>query len=210
MWEAFESSGFLGFLHRPDNANGDALILTHGAGSDARAPLLVRVAEAFAGAGYLTLRYDLPFRRQRPKGPPNPRHAAQDREGIERAAEVARSLSGGRLFAGGHSYGGRQTAMCAAEHPDLADGLLLLSYPLHPPGKPDQKRTNFFPELRTRALFVHGSQDPFGSVEDLRQAIAPIPAPTDLLPVEGAGHDLAGGANPAADILARFEALASR
>ena len=156
----------------PASANGDALMLTHGAGSDATAPLLVRVAEAFADAGYLALRYDLPFRQQRPKGPPNPRHAAQDREGIERAAEAVRGLAPGRIFAGGHSYGGRQTAMCAAERPGLAAGLLLLSYPLHPPGKRDQKRTNFFPELRTGALFVHGSEDPFGSLEELREALA--------------------------------------
>src|ERR1039458_4222025 len=128
MWASFQSDGVRGILHRPDNANGDALILTHGAGSNANAPLLVRVAAAFADAGYLALRYDLPFRQQRPKGPPNPRHAAQDREGIERAAEALRGLARGRIFAGGHSYGGRQTAMWAAKRPGLADGLLLLSY----------------------------------------------------------------------------------
>jgi predicted alpha/beta-hydrolase family hydrolase len=77
---------------------------------------------------------------------------------------------------------------------------------LHPPGKPDQKRTNFFPELRTRALFVHGTEDPFGSVEELRQAMASIPALTDLLAIEGAGHDLKRART--ADILARFHALA--
>jgi predicted alpha/beta-hydrolase family hydrolase len=210
MWESFQSSGVRGFLHRPDHANGDALMLTHGAGSNANAPLLVRVAAAFADAGYLALRYDLPFRQQRPKGPPNPRHAAQDREGIERAAEALRGLASGRIFAGGHSYGGRQTAMWAAERPGFAGGLLLLSYPLHPPGKPDQKRTNFFPELRTPALFVHGSEDPFGSIEELREAMTLIPAPTELLAVEGAGHDLKRAANLTADIIGRFHALAPR
>ena len=54
--------------------------------------------------------------------------------------------------------------------PDLADGLLLLSYPLHPPNKPEQMRTAFFRELRTPALFVHGTQDPFGTIEELRVA----------------------------------------
>ena len=206
MWEPFQSDGVRGFLHRPDRANGDALILTHGAGSNAQAPLLVRVAETFADAGgFLVLRYDLPFRQQRSKGPPNPRHAAQDREGIEGAAEVLRGLTPGRIFAGGHSYGGRQTAMWAAERPGIASALLLLSYPLHPPGQPDRKRTNFFPELRTRALFVHGDQDPFGTLEEMREALALIPALTDLLPVEGAGHYLKRVV--VADILARFDAL---
>lgn len=202
MWEPFQSDGVRGFLHRPERANGDALILTHGAGSNADAPLLVRVADAFSAAGFLVLRYDLPFRQQRPKGPPNPHHAAQDREGIERAAEALRALAPGRIFAGGHSYGGRQTAMWAAERRGIAAALLLLSYPLHPPAKPDQKRTNFFPELRTPALFAHGSEDPFGTIEELREALALIPAPTDLMPVEGAGHDLKRAVP--AEILARF------
>ena len=205
MWESFQSDGVRGFLHRPGHAHGDALILTHGAGSNAQAPLLVRVAEAFAETGSLVLRYDLPFRRQRPHGPPNPHHAAQDRDGIERAFDALCAMAPGRIFAGGHSYGGRQTARWAAERPALAAGLLLLSYPLHPPGKPDQKRTNFFPELRTAALFVHGTQDPFGSIEELREALTLIPAPTALLPVEGAAHDLKRAAT--VEILARFHAL---
>ena len=200
MEEPFES----GILHHPDRSTGEALVLTHGAGSNANAPLLVRLARAFAEAGFLTLRYDLPFRRQRPKGPPFPAHAARDREGIAQAIEAMRRLAGGRIFAGGHSYGGRQTAMLMAERPGLASGLLLLSYPLHPPGKAEQKRTGFFPEVRTPALFVHGARDPFASIEELREAMALIPAPTDLLEVEGAGHDLKRAADLAPEILTRF------
>jgi predicted alpha/beta-hydrolase family hydrolase len=208
MFEAFEAAGVRGVLHRPSVANGDAFALTHGAGSNANAPLLVRMATALADAGYLALRYDLPFRMARPKGPPFPAMAARDREGVRQAVDALRKLAGGRVFAGGHSYGGRQTAMAAAEHGvlgELASGLLLLSYPLHPPRKPEQMRTAFFPELRTPALFVHGTADPFGTVEELRAAITAIPAHTDLLVVEGAGHDLKKA--PAADIPERFRAL---
>ena len=61
---------------------------------------------------------------------------------------------------------------------------------LHPPKKPDQKRTAYFPELRTPALFVHGTRDPFGSIEEMEAAIKLIPSKAELLPVEGAGHDL--------------------
>jgi len=208
MFEAFEAAGVRGVLHRPSVANGDAFALTHGAGSNANAPLLVRMATALADAGYLALRYDLPFRMARPKGPPFPAMAARDREGVRQAVDALRKLAGGRVFAGGHSYGGRQTAMAAVErgvHGELASGLLLLSYPLHPPRKPEQMRTAFFPELRTPALFVHGTADPFGTVEELRAAITAIPAHTDLLVVEGAGHDLKNA--PAADIPERFRAL---
>jgi len=70
------------------------------------------------------------------------------------------------------------------------DGLLLLSYPLHPPGKTAQLRTAHFPQLQTPVIFVHGSRDPFGSLEELRQAIALIPAETRLIQLEGAGHEL--------------------
>ena len=84
--------------------------------------------------------------------------------------------------------------MLAAEDPALADGLLLLSYPLHPPGKPEQRRTAHFPALRAPALFVHGSRDPFGSHDEMCAALALIPAATELLTIEGAGHDLGRGA----------------
>ena len=70
------------------------------------------------------------------------------------------------------------------------DALLLLSYPLHPPRKPEQLRTAHFPKLRTPALFVHGSRDPFGSLDELKSAMALIPAPVKLLEIDGAGHDL--------------------
>ncbi len=207
MEETFISGGVHGVLHRPERPTGDALVLTHGASSNSNSPLLVRMCSGFAEAGFLALRYDLPFRRDRAKGPPNPAHAARDREGIALAIESLAGLAGGRVFAGGHSYGGRQTAMLAAERPDLPAGLLLLSYPLHPPGKPAQKRTGFFPEIRTPALFVHGTRDAFGSVEELREAIGLIPARTDLLAVEGAAHDLKRAADLISEILTRFHAL---
>src|SRR5689334_16673860 len=157
-------------LHHPERPNGDAIVLTHGAGSNCNAPLLVQLATAFTDARYLTLRYDLPFRAERPHGSPFPAGAARDRDGVRRAVEQARALAPGRIFAGGHSYGGRQTAMAASETPGLAAGLLLLSYPLHPPKRPEQKRTSYFPALQTPALFVHGTRDPFGSIDELREA----------------------------------------
>jgi len=72
----------------------------------------------------------------------------------------------------------------------LASGLLLLSYPLHPPRRPEQQRTQHLPDLRTPTLLVHGTRDPFGSIEELERAIKMIPGRTRLLTVEGAGHDL--------------------
>ena len=178
-----------GYLHVPGTPKNDGLVLTHGAGSNAQAPLLIALAETFAAAGFTVLRCDLPYRQSRSFGPPGPGDAARDRAGLENAL-AAMSKFSARLFLGGHSYGGRQSSMLAAEHPDLVKALLLLSYPLHPPRKPEQQRTQHLPDLRTPALFVSGTRDPFGSIAELTQALKMIPAKTKLLAVEGAGHDL--------------------
>jgi predicted alpha/beta-hydrolase family hydrolase len=181
-----------GFLHSPATPNGDALILTHGAGADCTAPLLAAISEIFAGHGYLVLRCDLPFRQEgeRRTRPPFPGNAERDRAGLANAVAVLRKMVAGRIFLGGHSYGGRQSTILCATEPDLVSGLLLLSYPLHPPRKPDQLRIQHLPNLQTPSLFVHGTRDPFGSVEEITNALRLIPAKTELMKVEGAGHDL--------------------
>jgi uncharacterized protein len=179
-----------GYLQRPDKANGDGLILSHGAGSNAQAPLLVAIAEEFARAGFTVLRCDLPYRQAKSYGPPGPGDAAKDRAGLKNSVLALRKIAPGRIFLGGHSYGGRQSTMLCAEQPGIAEGLLLLSYPLHPPRKPGQLRTQHLPDLHTPCLFVEGTRDPFGTVEEMEKAIQLIPAKTRLLKVEGAGHDL--------------------
>jgi uncharacterized protein len=199
-----------GFLHTPDNPNSRALVLTHSAGGNAQAPLLRALAEAFAGTGITVLRCDLPYRQVRPFGPPGPGDAARDRAGLKNAVAAIKKIvdatllassakSGNsselreenyRTFLAGHSYGGRQSSMLCAEEPELVAGLILLSYPLHPPRKPEQQRTQHLPDLRTPTLFVHGTRDPFGSIPELQRAIKMIPAKTKLLTVEGTGHDL--------------------
>ena len=179
-----------GWLHSPDPASGDALILTHGAGANAQAPLLVAIAETFSAAGLAVLRCNLPFRQVRGFGPPGPSDAARDRAGLKQAISAMKEIVPGRIFLGGHSYGGRQSSMLCAEEPDLVAGLLLLSYPLHPPRKPEQQRTQHLPDLRTPTLFFHGTRDPFGSIAELEKAMKMIPGKTRLMAVEGAGHDL--------------------
>jgi len=166
------------------------LLLTHGAGSNRNAPLLVALENAFHAANIEVLRYDLSFRQERPHGPPRPGDAARDREGLREQILKIRDKKPERVWLGGHSYGGRQSSMLAAEAPGLVDALLLLSYPLHPPRKPQELRTEHFPNLRTPALFVHGVRDPFATSGELTSAIALIPVYVSLLEIEGAGHDL--------------------
>lgn len=200
-----------GFLHLPAASNGDAIALTHGAGANCQSKLLVGLSDALAECGFTVLRFDLPFRFARPSGPPRPGSAGRDRQGLRRAASLlktsgtiqarptkhaaptthpAPSDSPVRVFLGGHSYGGRQASMLLAEDPGVADGLLLLSYPLHPPKKPDELRIQHFPNLTKPVLFVHGTRDPFATIPELQSALKLIPAPHALLEVEAGAHDL--------------------
>jgi predicted alpha/beta-hydrolase family hydrolase len=180
-----------GFLHTPAKPNGGGIVLTHGAGANCQSKLLIEMSEAFAAAGFFALRMDLPFRIERPHGPPSPGGAARDREGLRRAVALLKEKVRGPIFLGGHSYGGRQSTMLAAEDSETVDALLLLSYPLHPPRKPEQLRTSHFPKLKTPAFFVSGTRDEFGTITELESALKLIPAAHSLYEVDGAGHDLA-------------------
>jgi len=188
--EPFAAVGVRGVLHTPDTASGGALLLTHGAGSNCQAKLLVAVSAALAERGFTVLRIDLPFRVARVSGPPRPGDAGRDREGLKRAAELLKARVHGRLFVGGHSYGGRQASMLVAEAPGAADGLLLLSYPLHPPRRPLELRTKHFGEIGKPAFFAHGTRDPFGSIAEMKAALKLLSVRHELLSIEGAGHDL--------------------
>ena len=188
-----------GFLHAPAGAGGEGLVLTHGAGGNCRTALLVAISRAFATAGFHVLRCDLPVRQARATGPPSPAGAARDRAGLQAAVHAMRELGARSVVLGGLSYGGRQVSMLAADAPELAQALLLFSYPLHPPGKPEAPRTEHLPRLRTPTVFVFGTRDPFGSPAEIRQAVTLVPAPTVLVEIDGAGHDLSRSRRAAAE-----------
>jgi predicted alpha/beta-hydrolase family hydrolase len=86
--------------------------------------------------------------------------------------------------------------MLAAEEPDVTEGLLILSYPLHPPGIPTQLRTKHLPQIEVPSVFASGSKDPFGSLQEMETAMHTIPARTSFLIIEGAAHDLGYGRRP--------------
>jgi uncharacterized protein len=189
--DASSSETFIsGHLHRTAGSKGDCLVLTHGAGSNSNSPLLIALANAFCASGITVLRYDLPFRQSRHHGPPPRGSAERDQQGLREAVESMRKQTAGRIFLGGHSYGGRQASILCAAEPGLVESLLLLSYPLHPPQRPGELRTGHLPDLKTPTLFVHGTKDGFGSIDEMKQALKLIPARTELLPIAGGGHEL--------------------
>jgi predicted alpha/beta-hydrolase family hydrolase len=197
--EHIEAGTVRGWLHLPEKATGDGLVFGHGAGGDSNAALIKAVAEAFSAQGIAVLRVDLVFRQL--GRTPSPAMQPRDREGLREAVEFLRKHAARRMFLGGHSYGGRQASI-------LASALVLFSYPLHPPGKPQQLRTDHFPALRVPVLFAHGTRDAFGSPEELRTAIKAIPGPTELVIVEKAGHGLPVAA--VADVAAKFREFVKR
>ena len=178
-----------GVAHQPEGAVSGVVMLTHGAGGSRESPLLQTVCDEWARRGWLAVRYNLPYRRRRPSGPPSG-SAATDRAGIVEAITVCRGLADGPLIAGGHSYGGRQTSMVVAGNKAPANVLTLFSYPVHPPGKPERPRTEHLPDITVPTVFTHGTSDPFGTPAEVRDAAAMIAAPTEVVEITGARHDL--------------------
>ncbi|MCV7230189.1 alpha/beta hydrolase [Mycolicibacterium komossense] len=182
-------SDIAGVAHEPDGEPTGVVLLTHGAGGSRESPLLIRLCDEWAGRGWLAVRYNLPYRRRRPKGPPS-NSAASDQQGIVEAIEWAHSLTPGPVIAGGHSYGGRMTSMVAAAQSADLTTLTLFSYPLHPPGKPERARTEHLTDIAIPTVFTHGTADPFGTIDELARAAALVTGPTRIVEVTGARHDL--------------------
>jgi len=180
----------VGDLFRPETVSGPPVALTHGAGGDRSNPTLQALAVEFAAVGHPVAVLDLPYRQDRPKGPPSPSRAARDRLGLRRAVEALNEEFAGPVVLGGSSYGGRQASMLAAEDATDLAALLLLSYPLHPPGKPERLRTEHFSQEQTPAFFAHGSRDSFGSLEEMQAVLLLWAAPAELFSLEGARHGL--------------------
>jgi predicted alpha/beta-hydrolase family hydrolase len=178
-----------------------ALLLTPGAGSSAEHPSLVAIEAAVAPLP--VDRHDFPYRRAGRRAPDRaPALLADVREAA--AALVARArVRPARLVLGGRSMGGRICSMAVAEGLPAA-GLVLVSYPLHPPGRPANLRTAHLPALEVPCLFVSGTRDPFGSRDELEAATAAIPGPVDHVWVDGGRHDLKGADATVAEAVAAW------
>jgi len=165
-----------------------AVLLAHGAGADRNAPALVAVARALAGAGVPSLRFDFPYRAAGKKAPDRP--AVLLAAVRDAAAELSRrtGLPAERLVLGGRSMGGRYCSLAVGDPDDPlpALGLLLLGYPLHPAGKPDNLRVEHFGRLEVPVLFLSGDRDALAGKADLEKWAGTIPGPVDF-------HWLAGG-----------------
>lgn len=165
------------------------LVLTPGAGAGSDQPSLVAIEEALAPAGVRVDRIDFPYRLAGKKAPDRPPVLLATV--IEAADALATELGidGSRIAVGGRSMGGRMCSMAVADGMAAA-ALVLVSYPLHPPGKPDRMRTEHFPAITVPCLFVSGTRDSFGTPAELESATAAIPGPVTHVWLEGGDHGL--------------------
>ena len=176
-----------------------ALLLTHGAGGHKDHPALVAIEEALAPMP--VRRMNFPYRDIGPKRPPDraPKLIASiEEQAAEFCAEA--HVRPPRLALGGRSMGGRMCSMAVASGLPAA-ALVLIAYPLHPPGKPDTLRIEHLPAITVPCLFVSGTRDPFGTPDELRAATSVIPGPVTHHTVEGKGHDLKGVDAPVAQVI---------
>jgi predicted alpha/beta-hydrolase family hydrolase len=166
-----------------------ALLLTPGAGADREHHTLVEVERAALDAGRVvaSARVDFPYRLAGKRAPDKAPVAVAHL--VAEAAKLATSakLGADRVVLGGRSYGGRMCSMAVAEGLPAA-GLVLLSYPLHPPGKPDRLRVEHFGQLKVPVLFISGEKDPFGSPSELDQQVGAIAGQVTQVWITG-GHD---------------------
>jgi predicted alpha/beta-hydrolase family hydrolase len=166
-----------------------ALLLTPGAGSSASHPTLVAIEAAVAPIP--VARIDFPYRREGRRAPDRADKLIACIE-EEAAALVARArVRPDRLVLGGRSMGGRMCSMAVAAGLP-AWGLILISYPLHPPGRPDRLRVEHLQAITVPCLFVSGTRDPFGSPDELEQHTSAVKGPVTHVWVDGARHELKG------------------
>jgi hypothetical protein len=174
-----------------DGARAAALLLAPGASAGRDQPALVAIDHALSGAGVVVARMDFPYRKAGRRAP--------DRQPVLVQAVVAEAgalvqtarCAPDQVALGGRSMGGRMCSIAVAEGLAAA-ALILVSYPLHPPGRPEKMRTDHFPHLRVPCLFVSGTRDAFGSPDELTAATAAIAGPVTHRFLEGKDHGLRG------------------
>jgi len=171
------------------SASGAALIIAHGAGAGQQSPFIVEFAGAVAAHGFDVITFNFAYMEQRRRLPDRAPalescYAAVIRETGRRLAHPAPML-----FIGGKSMGGRiATQVAAADAESPIAGLVLLGYPLHPPGQPHKRRDAHLPSVRRPMLVIQGSRDTFGTPDELRQAFESLTPPAFLHVIEGADH----------------------
>jgi predicted alpha/beta-hydrolase family hydrolase len=195
-----------GVLYSAGDPGAPLLVLAHGAGAGQRSGFMVEFAKALAARGVSVLTFDFPYVQHRRRMPDRGHVLRGAWRAMLGGAAAQGLISAGGCAIGGKSMGGRIASEVLAESGDGLDevrGLVLLGYPLHPPGRPGQLRTAHLPQLATPVLVVQGGRDTFGGPDEVRSAFAAARGPVEVMAVGGADHSFriprASGPQPAVD-----------
>ena len=190
------------------------LVLAHGAGGGQLTRFMIEAAHALAVRRVTVATFDFPYitegRKVPDKGPVLESHWRT----VIAAARSDPAFAGLPLFIGGKSMGGRIASQVAAQHVEGITGLVYFGYPLHPPGKPGQRRDRHLPEIREPMLFVQGTRDPFGTAEEIRELLPRLNERTTLFEVDDGDHSFnvrikVAGKRPDAVLAGIFDAAAA-
>ena len=165
-----------------------AVIIAHGAGNDMHNPLLVHFSEGLCSAGYLSLRFNFPYK-EKGRKPPDPQEKlVRAWQGAFEFVKNHPEFHPARIVAAGKSMGGRIASQMAADGLLPAKALVFLGYPLHPPGKKDQLRDAHLYHIPVPMLFFAGTRDTLCDIDLLRSVLSRLKAPWDLETIEGGDH----------------------
>ena len=172
----------------PSDRAAAGLVLGHGAGGGQHSRFMVEVSQAVAARGITTATFDFPYMTAGRSVPDKaPVLEAAWRDAIA-AARADAAFAGLPLFIGGKSMGGRIASQVAAQGVDGIAGLVYLGYPLHPPGRPDQRRDKHLPSIREPMLFVQGTRDQFGTAGEIRDLLPQLNSRATLFEVADGDH----------------------
>jgi len=166
--------------------DGTGILIAHGAGNDMENPLIVHLAEGLADAGYLTVRFNFPYKEKGRKGPDPQKTLVRTWQCVVRFVRENYGLS--TVVAAGKSMGGRVASQAAADGSILPDRLIFFGYPLHPPGKKDRLRDAHLYDLKTPMLFFAGTRDALCDLALLKTVLEKLAAPWSLDIVDGGDH----------------------
>ena len=198
----------------PSDSAVAAMVLAHGAGGGSQSRFMVQAANAFAARGITVATFDFPYMAEGRSVPDKgPVLEAAWRAAVD-AARAHLSLAGLPIFIGGKSMGGRIASQIAALHVDGIAGLVYLGYPLHRPGRPEQRRDRHLPEITEPMLFVQGTRDQFGTAAEIRELLPRLNPRTSLFEVEDGDHSFTvrvkvTGKRPDAVLTEIFDTVAS-
>ena len=184
----------------PSPSGEGGLIFAHGAGAGQAHPFMVKIAKGLAARGIDVVTFDFPYMHAKRGAPDKAPVLESCFLRVIEASRARKGLGGHRLFIGGKSMGGRMATHLGAQDVAGLKGIVVLGYPLHPPGQPDKLRVAHLPAITVPVLIVQGEKDAFGAPDEFKPHLKTMKAPVLLHAIAGADHSLTVRSKKGADV----------